>query len=248
MRLDNQVALVTGASSGIGRATAIALASEGADIVINYSKSREEAERTAEDIRRLGRKALLVQADVADDAQARSMVEQVVGHFGRLDILINNAGTTIRVEFEDLEGLTEEVWDRVLGVNLIGAFFCSRAAGRVMQRQGSGCIVNVSSDSGTKPYGSSIAYCASKAGMNSLTATMAIALAPQVRVNAVAPGLIDTPWHKGKPDWRPEVAQTALLRRYGKPEDVAEVIVALVASASFVTGQILQVDGGQQVP
>lgn len=248
MRLQNQVAIVTGAATGIGWATAIALAGEGADVVVNYSRSEREAEETIAAIEGLGRRAVAIKADISDDKQVRAMVEETVRSFGRLDILVNNAGTTTMVPFEDLEGLTEEIWDRVLAVNLKGVFFCSRAAGRVMQRQGNGCIVNVASDSGIKPYGSSLAYCASKAGVISLTATMAIALAPQVRVNAVAPGLIDTRWHDGRPDWRPHVEQTALLRRYGKPEDVAEVIVALVASASFVTGQTILVDGGQQTP
>lgn len=248
MRLENQVALVTGSATGIGRATAIALAMEGADVIVNYAKSKAEAEETAAAVDRLGRKAMVVRADVSDDRQVRAMVDEAVNAFGRLDILVNNAGTTTFVPFQDLEGLTDEIWDREMSVNLRGTFYCSRAGGRVMQRQGRGCIVNVASDSGIKPYGSSLAYCASKAGVISLTATMAIALAPQVRVNAVAPGLIDTPWHKDRPDWRPRIEETALLRRHGKPEDVAEVIVALAASAGFVTGQVILVDGGQQTP
>ncbi len=126
-------------------------------------------------------------------------------------------------------------------------FFCSRAAARVMLPQGGGCIVNVASDSGIRADGSSMAYCASKAGVISLTGTLAVALGPTIRVNAVAPGMIETPWHVGRPDdWRPRVRETALLKRCGQPEDVAEVIVALATSAGFVTGQTILVDGGER--
>ncbi len=247
MKLENRAALVTGAASGIGRATALALAREGADIAVNYSKSEDRARETAAGIEALGRRALLVKADVSNDRQVGAMVEEVADIFGRLDILVNNAGTTIRVALRDLEGLTEEIWDRVLAVNLKGTFFCSRAAARVMLPQGGGCIVNVASDSGIRADGSSMAYCASKAGVISLTGTLAVALGPTIRVNAVAPGMIETPWHVGRPDdWRPRVRETALLKRCGQPEDVAELIVALVTSAGFVTGQTILVDGGER--
>ncbi len=244
MRLQSKVALVTGGGTGIGRATALALAREGADVAVNFSRSEAEARETAAAIEALGRRSLLARADVSDDRQVRAMVDLVVATLGRLDILVNNAGHTTRVSFQDLEGLTEEIWDRTYGVNVKGTFFCSRAAGAIMMRQESGCIVNVASDSGIKPYGSSIAYCASKAAGISLTGTLVVALAPHVRVNAVAPGDINTRWHAGRPGIAEITAQGNLLRRFGQPEDVAEVIVGLVCNAGYVTGQTILVDGG----
>jgi 3-oxoacyl-[acyl-carrier protein] reductase len=245
MRLQGKVALVTGSSSGIGRATAIALAYEGADVAVNYSKSEDGARETASSIEAAGRRVLMVKADVADDRQVREMVERTVAVLGGLDILVNNAGTTTLVGLSNLEAHTEDVWDRALGVNLKGPFYCARAAAPIMRARGGGCIVNVTSDSGFRPIGSSHAYCASKAGLISLTSTLSLALAPEIRVNAVAPGYIDTPWQAGRPPSRRRHAlESTMLQRIGQPEDVAEVIVALVTSAGFVTGQVVTVDGG----
>src|SRR4030042_3998656 len=148
MKLQDQVALITGGVSGIGRETAILLAKEGANVVLNYSKSEAEAKETVATIEAMGRKALPYRADVSNDPQVSAMVEKLVKTFGRLDILVNSAGTTTMVPFKDLEGLTEEAWDRMYAVNVKGVFFCSRAAARVMLPQGSGCIVNVSSMAG----------------------------------------------------------------------------------------------------
>ena len=245
MRLEGKTALVTGASSGIGRATAIALAAEGADVAVNFSKSEEMARETASAIEALGRRALPVRADVSVDAQVRAMVEQVEGALGGPDILVNNAGIAMSVGFYNLEGHTEEVWDRILAVNLKGPCYCARAVAPRMEKRGGGCIVNVASDSGFRPIGRSHAYCAAKAGVISLTSTLALALAPRIRVNAVAPGYIETPMQFGRaPTRRQEALESTMLERIGMPEDVAEVIVALVASAGFVTGQVVTVDGG----
>ena len=244
MRLQNQVALVTGSATGIGRATALALAQEGADIVVNYSRSEEEARETASAVESLGRRALLVRADVSQDDQVRAMVERTVAALGRLDVLVNNAGFTRFVDFQDLDALTEEVWDRTYAVNVKGTFFCSRAAARAMRQQGKGCIVNVASTAGIRPTGSSIAYCASKAGVISLTGTLARALGPEIRVNAVAPGFTVTRWNAGRDETRRRVEEAASLRRAGRPEDIAEVIVGLAAGADYVTGQVVVVDGG----
>jgi 3-oxoacyl-[acyl-carrier protein] reductase len=245
MRLQGKVALVTGSSSGIGRATAIALAREGADVAVNYNRSEDGARETASAIEAAGRRVLMVKADVADDRQVREMVERTVAVLGGLDLLVNNAGTTTLVGLSNLEAHTEEVWDRALGVNLKGPFYCARAAAPIMRVRGGGCIVNVASDSGFRPIGSSHAYCASKAGLISLTSTLSLALAPEIRVNAVAPGYIDTPWQAGRPPSRRRHAlESTMLQRIGQPEDVAEVIVALITSAGFVTGQVVTVDGG----
>ncbi len=245
MSLQDQVALVTGSATGVGRATALLLAREGAHVVVNYTKSESEARETASAVEALGRKALLVRADVADDRQVSAMVEQTATAFGRLDILVNNAGATAMVPFKDLEGLTEEMWDRVLAVNVKGVFFCSRAAVRLMLPQGSGCIVNVASMGGLVATGSSIAYSASKAAVINMTKTMAVGLGPKIRVNAVAPGFVNTRWNESRPELIPRISERAPLKRVAEVQDVAEVILSLVASSSFVTGQVLPVDGGQ---
>ena len=245
MTLQDQVALVTGSATGMGRATSLMLARQGAHVVVNYTRSEAEAKETAAAVEALGRKALLVRADVSDDRQVSAMVDETVKVFGRLDILVNNAGTTVFVPFKNLEELTEEIWDRVLAVNVKGTFFCSRAAAKVMLPQGSGCIVNVASTAGLHASGSSIAYAASKAAVISMTKTLAVALGPRIRVNAVAPGFVNTRWNAARQDMLSIVEEKAALKRYGEPEDVAEVIVALITSAGFVTGQVIPVDGGQ---
>lgn len=245
MKLQNQVALVTGSATGMGRATALALAAEGADIVVNYSASEDEARATVAAVEELGRKALLVKADVSQVDQVTEMMARVSDTFGRLDVLVNNAGFTRLTDFQDLDGLTEEVWDRTFDVNTKGTFFCSRAAARIMLGQERGCIVNVASIAGLRPMGSSIAYCAAKAAVVSLTGTLARALAPRIRVNAVAPGFIDTRWNDGRRHVYPQMEASTPLKRIGTAEDVAEVILYLVTSAGFVTGQVIAVDGGR---
>jgi 3-oxoacyl-[acyl-carrier protein] reductase len=244
MKLQNQVAIVTGGGSGIGRATSIMLAEQGANIVVFDPRTDGESANTITAIEKLGRKATLKQIDVTNDKQVSEAIAQVAKDCGRLDILINNAGTASMVPFKNLEGLTEEMWDKMYAVNVKGTFFCSRAAGRVMVPQGSGCIVNVSSMAGLVATGSSIAYAATKAAVVSLTKTMAIALAPKVRVNAVAPSFANTPWNAPRRDMYPRVAERSQLKRIAEPDEIAEVIVALVTHARYVTGQVVGVDGG----
>jgi 3-oxoacyl-[acyl-carrier protein] reductase len=163
-----------------------------------------------------------------------------------LDLLVNNAGTTYFVEHAELDALTEEMWDRMLAVNLKGAFFCCRAAVRVMRRQGSGRIVNVASVAGLTGRGSSIGYCASKAGMISVTKSLALALAPEILVNAVAPGFVETRWTAGRDEFRARSLAATPLERVATPEDVADAILYL-AKTDFVTGQVLTVDGGRTI-
>lgn len=248
-RLEEKVAIVTGAAVGIGRAIAVAYGREGAKVVVNYSKSRQEAERTAELVKQGGGEPLLVQADVARDQQVRAMVAQTLDRFGRVDLLVNNAGITAFVAFPDLDGLTDEVWDRLFGVNVKGTFFCCRAVAEPMRRQGHGRIINISSVAGLQPQGSSMAYCASKAAVVHLSKCLARTLGPEIRVNVIAPGFIaDTRWNEGRPDLEATTEkqrQAAALKRVGKTEDIVDAALYLATGADFMTGAVLVVDGGR---
>jgi 3-oxoacyl-[acyl-carrier protein] reductase len=246
MELQGAVALVTGGGTGIGRAASLLLGREGAALAINYSRSEAEAEETAAAIRADGGRALAVQADVADDAAVEAMIRRVVQEWGRLDVLVNNAGTTFFVDHADLDALTEAMWDRILAVNLKGTFFCCRAAARIMRREGRGHIVNVASTAGLTGRGSSIGYCASKAGVISVTKSLAIALGPEILVNAVAPGFVETRWTAGKDEFRARSLAGTPLERVAQPEDVADAILFL-AKTDFVTGQVITVDGGRSL-
>lgn len=250
-KLDQKVAIVTGAAVGIGREIAITYGREGARVVVNYSKSQREAEETAERVRQAGGEPLLAQADVSKDEQVRVMVRQTLDRFGRVDVLVNNAGITKRVPFSDLEALTDDVWDRLYSVNVKGTFFCSRAVVEPMRRQGQGRIINIASTAGLRPAGSSIAYCASKAAVIQVTHCLAKTLGPEIRVNAIAPGFIDeTRWNVDVPNLdtlRQNAAQEVPLRRVGLPTDVAEVALFLASGADFMTGSVIVVDGGRRV-
>jgi 3-oxoacyl-[acyl-carrier protein] reductase len=237
MRLQDQVAVITGAETGIGRAIAVRLAQEGAAVAVNYFDARDAAEAVVAQIRDGGGKALPVEADVSDDPYVRNMIGQVLGEWGRVDVLVNNAAITPSVDPADLEGLTEEMWDRIFAVNLKGVFFCSRAVAPVMKRQKQGRIVNIASVAGLTGRGSSLAFGASQAGVLSLTRSLAIVLAPEVRVNAIAPGHVASAAGDGG-------QAPSLLGRGATAEDIAEVVATFAADASYVTGQILRVDGG----
>jgi 3-oxoacyl-[acyl-carrier protein] reductase len=219
-------------------------------VVINYSRSEAEARQTAADVEALGAEALVVRADVSQDDQVRDMVRRALDRFGSVDVLVNNAAITHFVDFRDVEGLSEEMWDRILAVNVKGVFFCSRAVVPHMKQQGSGCIVNISSVAGIAGIGSSIAYCASKAAVINLTMTFARTFAPEVRVNCVAPGFIDTRWHSARAEaadyeaLKERVAQGTPLARVCTPEDIAQVVLSFIEGADLVTGQTLVVDGG----
>ena len=236
--------LITGCSTGIGRATALLLAKRGADVAVNYSRSVKEAEATAEEIRALGRRALAVKADVANDAEVRAMVAEVARALGRLDILVNNAGFTHFIAFNELDKLTDDVWDRTMAVNVKGPFYCTRAAEPHMRKAGAGVVVNVSSMAGVLARGNSIPYCASKAALNIVTRSLARTLAPEIRVNAVAPGVVRTRWVENQVSLVRAAQMQTPMRRVARPEDVAQVIVSLIADSDFVTGQIIAVDGG----
>lgn len=248
MKTEGKAAIVTGGGTGVGRATALELARGGCSVLVNYSKSKDDAEQTAAEVRALGVKGIAIQADVSDDAACRRMAETAHKEFGRLDILVNNAGTTEFIPHHELDRLTPDVWNRILGVNLIGPFQCARAVKPAMDASGGGVIVMTSSIAGTNGIGSSIPYCTSKAALNNLTLTLARALAPNIRVNAVAPGFIRGRWLKDGYGEQYEMLEQlasarAVMKKVCDPEDVAAVIMGFIA-ADLVTGQVMIVDGG----
>lgn len=239
-----RVALVTGSATGIGRSSAWALAERGYDVVVNYSRSRAEAEETVEGVRSRGAEPLPVQADVSDDAAVRGMVARAVESLGGLDVLVNNAATTRFVPHADLEALTDPIWDEILAVNLKGAFYACRAAmPHLTARRGN--IVNVASVAGIAGSGSSIAYAASKGAMITMTKSLARAFAPEVRVNAVAPGPVQTRWLADHQDMVAEAMTLTPLRRPATPEDIADAVAYLADVATLMTGQVLVLDGGR---
>jgi 3-oxoacyl-[acyl-carrier protein] reductase len=241
-----RVALVTGSATGIGRSIAWRLAERGYDVTVNYSKSETEAKETVEGIRARGAGALLFQADVADDTGVRAMVERTVDELGGLDLLVNNAATTYFIPHTDLDGLTAQVWDDILNVNLKGTFFACRAAMPHLKRR-KGNIVNIASVAGVAGSGSSIAYAASKGAVITLTKSLAKAFAPEVRVNAVAPGPVQTRWLADHQDMIDQALILTPLKRAATPEDVAAVALFLADETSLMTGQVLVVDGGRTI-
>jgi len=240
-----KAALVTGGGTGVGRATSLQLAKRGFDVVINYSRSQEAAESAASEVRKLGARALTVQCDVSVDAQVKQMLVACQQEFGRLDVLVNNAGMTYFVDFTDLDEMGEEKWDRILGVNLKGAFFVSRAAVPLMRAGGGGSIVNIASVAGIAGAGSSIAYAASKGGLITMTKSFAKAFAPDIRVNAVCPGVILSRWLDDHQEMVEAAINVTPLRRASSTEDIADVTTFLACDAKMMTGQAIVVDGGR---
>jgi 3-oxoacyl-[acyl-carrier protein] reductase len=242
------VALVTGSANGIGRASALRLAKGGYDVTINYSRSADRAKATLEDLHEIGGRHIAVQADVSDENAVHAMVDQALAEFGKLDVLVNNAGTTSETPPDDLDGVDLADWDRVFAVNVRGLFQVTRKCAPHLRATG-GSVVNVASIVGLRPGPQPLSYAASKAAVVSLTRTLSRALAPDVRVNAVAPG-----WIAG--DWMERTlgdnydrlmgrrAQHTPLARNVTLEDVAESVFALATMHPFVTGEVMVVDGG----
>jgi NAD(P)-dependent dehydrogenase (short-subunit alcohol dehydrogenase family) len=236
--LQGRVVLVTGAAKRIGRAVAVRLAAEGADIVIHYNRSKSEAEDAAAEIVKLGRKSIAIQADLCSLAQIKRLFQQTVDQFGRLDILVNSAANFLPAHLDDT---TEKMWDTALDTNLKAPFFCAQAAAPLL-KQSRGVIINFADIGGILPWPGYIPHCASKAGVIMLTKCLAKALAPEVRVNAIAPGTITM---SGDPtEWEADFIRRAPLHRTGTPDDVADAISYLIHS-KFVTGQVLIIDGGR---
>jgi 3-oxoacyl-[acyl-carrier protein] reductase len=251
MELHDRVALVTGGAGGIGGAVVRSLAKAGVSgIVVNYRKSGKEAEALVSEIERNGVKAVAIRADIQADDEVRRMVSRIKDDFGRLDVLVNNAGVTHWVKLANLEGLTDSIWDEIFDVNVKGSFRCSRAAAEMLA-QSQGMIINVSSISGVLATStiSSLAYGTAKAALIYMTKGLAVAMAPQVRVNCVAPAFTDTPWmsqHFGV-EYQQVIASASAgypLQRIATPEDIAGAVLGLINGGDFVTGQTLIVDGG----
>jgi ketoreductase RED2 len=241
-KLSGKVAVVTGASKGIGAAIATHLAAEGAAVVVNYSTSKSGADRVVAEIAKKGGKAVAVQANVAKQEDIRRLFAETKKAFGRLDILVNNAGWTARVPHADLEALTDDIFRKTFEVNVFGTWWLTKAAMPHLRKSPIGNIVTVTSIAGMRPIGSSIAYAMSKAALNHMTALLAKSCGP-VRVNAVAPGLVDTPWTSQWPDQHAAVAATTPMHRSATPEDCAEAVLGLIQS-SYITGHVVVVDGG----
>lgn len=246
MSIRGQVALITGSGTGIGRSAALMLADRGYDIVVNYSRSADDAARTVQEVESRGVRAIAIQADVADDSAVRRMVATTVDRFGGLNVLVNNAATTHFIDHADLEAVTEQVWNDILNVNVKGLFSCCRAAMPHLAAN-SGRIVNVASVAGIAGSGSSIPYAASKGAVITLTKSLAKAFAPKVRVNAVAPGPVQTRWLADHQDMVESAMRLTPLGRPATPDDIAEAIVYLADVTTLMTGQVMVLDGGRTI-
>ncbi|HXC78754.1 MAG TPA: SDR family oxidoreductase [Candidatus Acidoferrum sp.] len=251
MELNGRVALVTGGGTGIGRAVCLRLARAGAKaVVVNYSRSDKDARSTAAELMVHGPDAMAHKADISNENEVKAMIAAVKERYGRLDVLINNAGTTRFIAHPDLDALTDEVWDGVLNVNLKGTFYCCREAAPELRKTG-GAIVNIASIAGHRATGSSIVYAVSKAGVLQLTRALAVALAPDVRVNSVSPGLVSTRWFRqfdsGAADLQESSASaTTPLQAVATPDHVAQAVMAFVEN-DMLTGQDVVVDGGKNI-
>jgi len=248
MKLKGKAALVTGGGTGMGRAISLKFAGEGADVVVNYSRRNKEAEETAEAARKLGVRAFAVRADVAQDQECRRLVQETVAAFGRIDILVNNAGWSQVVPHRDLDGLTEEILDRTLAVNTKGPLYLCRAAIPHMLKQGGGRIVNITSIAAFQGAGSSVIYCASKAGLGAMTKSLARVFAKDnILVNSVAPGFVDTHFV----DWPREAMEKNVkvspMGRIPTVDDIANATLFLACDATGITAHTILVDCGVTV-
>lgn len=249
--LKGKTAIVTGSASGIGAAVAAGLAARGANIVVNYSRSAAEAEETAKAVRAAGAEAIIAQGSIAEDADCRKIAKAALDAWGRIDMLVNNAGTTKIVPHADLEAMTTEEFNRIYSVNVVGTFQMVRACRDALKKTGNGTIVNISSTAGIAGNGSSLAYAASKGALNTLTLGLARALAPEIRVNAVCPGFVTTPWFKklagqeGLDKLTDQTAALAVLGKASTAEDIARLVIFLSGPESGnITGELIRMDAG----
>lgn len=244
MDLKDKVALITGGGTGLGREIALQLAREGMMLGVAYSRSAQEADDTVQELKALGVRAVALQADLSRVSEAERLIQETEQAFGRLDLLIHNAATTRFIPMSDVEMVTEEIWDELFALNTRAAFFLARAAAPLLRRDGGGQIITTSSVAGLRPAGSSLPYCVSKAALIHLSRCLATALAPEIRVNTVAPGLLLTRWSAGFSEEAIKTAsERALLRKATDLDDVAAAFVMLARNTS-ITGQTIVVDAG----
>ena len=245
MKLKNKIALITGSSKGIGKATAMLFAKEGAKIVVNYLTTEEKnAFSIVDEIKKIGSDAIAIKCDVSKEDEVKKMVDRTINKFGKIDILVNNAGIVFDVPFFER---TVEQWKKTLDVNLLGTFLCSKYVSEQMLKMDGGKIINISSTNGINSFSpEAMDYDASKAGIIILTRNLAKELAPKIQVNSIAPGWIDTEMNKDLPeDFVKEENGKIYLKRFAKPEEIAKTILFLASDdASYITGSILKVDGG----
>lgn len=251
MEKENKTAIVTGSSSGVGAATCIEFAKRGWNVVVNYSKSKSDAYDVAEICKSFKVEVLVCKANVANEADCKRMVEETINALKRIDVLVNNAGTTRFCDYNDLDGLNKQDFQDLYEVNVIGAYQMVKLAAKHLKKS-NGSIVNVSSVSALSGVGSSIAYAASKGALSTMTLSLAHALSPEIRVNGVCPGFIQTRWTKGFLGERYEsvkktVEKTTLTNSTSLPEDIAKGIIYLAVDARTTSGQMLTIDGGQLV-
>jgi 3-oxoacyl-[acyl-carrier protein] reductase len=246
MEIKGRVAIVTGGTGGLGQQICRALAKKGAEVALVYQNSETIAKETAEDLKKKGVRAVTVQADISREEDITRLVETVMKEFGRIDILINDAAYNTWVAFPDLEALTMEIWQKILQTNTTGPFLLMRAIGPIMKKQGQGRIVNIGSIAGFQPAGSSIAYAVSKAALTHLTRCMAVALAPEVLVNCVAPGFMEGTRMSSNlsPPYVEKAKKAALIGKAAEKEDVIEQILTFLRTES-TTGQTVIIDGGR---
>lgn len=250
MKLKNKVAVITGASRGIGKATALLFAKEGAKVVVDYCinefeyDAKENAQNVINEIEKIGSEAIMVECDVSNEMEVKRLIDETIKNFGKIDILVNNAGIVYDVPIFEK---TIEQWKKTLDVNLIGTFLCSKYASEQMLKKDNGKIINISSTNGTNCFSPESAdYDASKAGIINLTKNLAKELAPKIQVNSVAPGWVNTEMNEDLPkDFIEEELEKIYLKRFAEPEEIARVALFLASDdASYITGSILKVDGG----
>lgn len=244
MKLENKVAIITGASRGIGAATALLFAKEGAEIIVNYNSSKKEAFAIVDKVRKLGLDVIAVKCDISQEKDVNKMIKKTIEKFGKIDILVNNAGIVFDVPFFDR---TVEQWKQTIDINLLGTFLCSKYVAKEMLKNKTGKIINISSTNGIDCFDpESVDYDASKAGIISLTKNLAKQLAPNIQVNSIAPGWVNTDMNKNLPqNFIDEEIDKIYLKRFAEPEEIAKSILFLASDdASYITGSILKVDGG----
>ena len=245
MQLTNKVGLVTGGGTGLGREISLQLAAEGMSLAIGYSKSKSDAAATVDEIRRGAGKAIALHADLLQSTQYTALIGQIDAEFGQLDLLVHNAATTRFIPFNDLDSVTESAWDEIFALNTRAAFFLAQASASLLRRGGGGQIITTSSIAGISPTGSSIPYAVSKAALIHVTKCLAVALAPDIRVNCVAPGLLMTRWVEGfSEDRLRQIVEAAPLKKAADLADVAAAFVMLAKNTS-ITGETIVVDAGQ---